>query len=121
MDELTRLLIAGTVLLIAAAAVRLSRRRRSLVRVLPSSLGPFPTVVVFGSETCVSCAPVIDALRSGGVPFVGYEWEIDRKLFERMNIDEVPRVFGADADGRVMVDVRGDLSGRDVVRLRQYS
>lgn len=121
MDEVTQLLIVATVLLLAAGAARLSRRRRSLVPVLPASLGPFPGVVVFGSETCVSCAPVIDALREGGVSFVGYEWETDRQLFDRLNIDEVPRVLAADSDGRVIVDVRGDLTARDLDRLRRLS
>lgn len=121
MDEVARFLIVGGVLLVVAAAVAVTRRRRSIVRMLPVSLGPFPVVVVFGSETCAACLPVIDALRSGGISYVSYRWETDRAVFDELHIDEVPRVIAADAEGRVRVDVRGDVTPRHVARLRPFA
>lgn len=88
------------VLFAAALAVGRSWGRRPAVRsVTMEGLGP--GVIVFTSEACSACGPVIAALddRLGDGGYRRTRWEDDPDVFERHRIERVPAVAVLDDAG----------------------
>lgn len=74
-------------------------------------------VVVFTSDTCSTCADVVSkaqVLASDRVAVEPVSFQIDRQLHERYDIDAVPMVLVADADGVVVYDHVGPVTATDL-------
>lgn len=125
-----RILLAVVLVVVAAAAaVLLSRRRPDAPTqpgwTVPAQLdrGDFiePTkpwlVVVFSSGTCQTCAGVVTEARTLEGPSVAVtEVEVgaDPTLHERYDIDAVPTLVVADADGVVRASYVGPVDPADL-------
>lgn len=81
----------------------------------------FPAVVLFGSDSCVSCVPVITALRTAGVAFTEVSWENNARQIEELQILQVPTTWMIDGLGRVELVVEGTLSRRHLRILKLQS
>lgn len=121
MDDLQRLLLVLGVLIAVTAAIALRRRVRSMVREIPSRYGPFPALLFFGSDSCAECRPVLAALNEAQLEFTQFTWEADQRVFQELPVDEVPRLFAVDANGRVQLDVRGAPSSLELRQLSRFS
>ena len=74
-------------------------------------------VAVFTSSTCDTCAGVwerADLLTSDEVATQRIDYQDDRKLHERYNIDGVPTLVVADADGTVKRAFLGPVTATDL-------
>ena len=120
-----RLLIALAIMVAAVAIAEVVRRRRrpdapTQPRYeVPSQLdrSDFPgdgwLVVVFTSETCSTCADVVqkaEVLRSDAVAVEVATFQHRRDLHERYSIEAVPAVLVADGDGVVHASFLGPVT-----------
>lgn len=121
MDEAARLLAVAAALAVTGGAVWLRRRVRTRLRRVPPALGPFPKILLFGSETCASCRPVVEALKEAAVTYDLYTWEEHPSLFASLPVDEVPRVLAVDPSGIVRHDFVGELGAWHLSVLRRFS
>lgn len=74
-------------------------------------------IVVFTSDTCLSCAEMKQkaaVLRSADVAYQEVSWQADRALHERYQIDAVPLLLLADTDGIVRASFVGAPSATDL-------
>jgi hypothetical protein len=74
-------------------------------------------IVIFTSDTCLSCAEVkqkASVLRSADVAYQEVSWQTHRALHERYGIDAVPLLLLADAGGVVRASFVGTPSATDL-------
>jgi hypothetical protein len=74
-------------------------------------------VVLFSSETCLSCEGAwekVELLESGAVAVERVSFQADRERHERYGVDAVPLVLVADADGVVQATFVGPPSAADL-------
>ena len=74
-------------------------------------------VAVFTSSTCDTCAGVwerAELLTSDQVATQRIDFQTDKALHERYNIDGVPTLVGADADGAVKRGFLGPVTATDL-------
>lgn len=74
-------------------------------------------VALFTSSTCDACAGVADKARVLEAPDVGYQeisYQADRRLHERYNVEAVPMVVVADAEGVVRKSFVGEVTAIDL-------
>lgn len=124
-----RLLLAVAVVGLVALAAEVVRRRRSAdpptqaQGEIPSQLdrGDFVgdgwLVAVFTSASCATCADVVrkaEVLRSSEVAVATATFQDDRALHERYDIDAVPCLVIADADGVVHAGFLGPVTATDL-------
>lgn len=127
---LTRLVVAG-VLVVVVLAVAFALRRRPAAAPPPTAYpvprqlhrSDFPRpdapwlVAYFWSRTCDSCvglAPKVAALESASVATCAVEATDDRGLHERYSIAAIPMILVADADGVVQRAFVGAVSATDL-------
>ncbi|MDH3306367.1 MAG: hypothetical protein OEO77_02420 [Acidimicrobiia bacterium] len=111
--------LAGLVALVAIVTWLLRRRAvRVGPVVIPPDLGPFPAVFYFGDEDCVSCKPTAAAIAEAGLRVRTISWGMDAVVFERLQVDEVPTLWGVDRRGRLVRVVTGVPGPRDLARLK---
>jgi hypothetical protein len=109
---LTDLLLAGLVavglLAVGAASWSRTRRRPETGTVVPSDLGPFPTVLFFSSGSCASCPPARQVVAAATADrFKEYSWDAHPGILRRLRIEQVPTTWVVDAEGRVVDRVEG--------------
>jgi hypothetical protein len=125
-----RLFIAAVVIVLAVVAARLVDRRRSDPPArdaypVPAQLDrrDFPRpdapwiVVLFSSRTCDSCEPMaakVAALESDTVVTCDIEAADERDLHRRYQIEGVPMVVVADAQGVVRAGFVGTVSASEL-------
>ncbi len=124
-----RLLLAVGLVAVVAVVAEIVRRRRAAdpptqVRgEIPSQLdradfdGGGWLVAVFTSATCSTCADVVrkaDVLRSDEVTVATVTFQEHRNLHERYDIDAVPCLLIADADGVVHAGFLGPVTATDL-------
>ena len=110
-------LLAGLI-----ARYRLPRERPPAVNTDPlSSFVEFPAVIVFGSQSCVSCAPVLAALHAEGIAFSQFSWEDHARQIEELQILQVPTTWAVDGDGNLRMAVEGPLSRQQLRLLKLQS
>lgn len=124
-----RLLLAVVLVALVAAVAEVVRRRRAVDPPtqprgeLPSQLdrddfdGDGWLVAVFTSTTCSTCADVVrkaEVLRSDDVTVVTASFQEHRGLHERYDIDAVPCLVIADADGVVRAGFLGPVTATDL-------
>jgi hypothetical protein len=124
-----RLLLAVVVVAVAAVVAEVVRRRRvpdppTQPRFeIPAQLdrsefdGDAWLVAVFTSATCSTCADVVrkaEVLRSREVSVVDVPYQDHRALHERYDIDAVPCLVIADADGVVHAGFLGPVTATDL-------
>jgi hypothetical protein len=127
----TQLVIAAVVVVVAVVAGLVLRSRRTAAAptqpslAVPSQLdrGDFPSatapwaVVVFSSATCDSCADVVrkaKVLQSKEVSVVEAEFTAARDLHRKYDIQAVPIVAIADAQGVVHRGFAGPVTATDL-------
>ena len=127
---MAQVIVALTVM-VAAVVVGLVLRRRRAVEVptqpryeVPAQLdrSDFPAeapwlVVVFSSGSCTTCADVVrkaKVLQTAHVAVVEVEYTADRALHQKYDIQAVPIVAVADADGVVRSGFMGPVSATDL-------
>ena len=74
-------------------------------------------VVLFSSETCLSCEGAwekVELLESGAVAVERVSFQADRERHERYGVDAVPLVLVADAEGVVRATFVGPPSAADL-------
>lgn len=74
-------------------------------------------VVVFTSETCLSCAEMrrkAEVLTSPDVAYQDVSWQADRRLHERYQVETVPMLVLADRHGVVRASFVGTPSATDL-------
>jgi hypothetical protein len=74
-------------------------------------------VVLFSSDTCLSCEGAwdkVELLESGAVAVERVSFQTDRERHERYGIDAVPLVLVADAEGVVRATFLGPPSAADL-------
>lgn len=91
---------------------------RSPGRMLPADLGPFPGALYFGDTTCASCIPAAAAISEGGLEVRTYEWASHGDVFDALEISEVPRLIVAGRGGRVLADIGGIPTARQIARAK---
>jgi hypothetical protein len=100
-DTMVRLLIvlAGTLVVVATAAVLKARGRRP-VRAVPGS-GLAPGIYLFSSGDCGECSAARTRLDRlvGSDGYRELVWETSPDQFERLRITEVPSTLVVAADG----------------------
>jgi hypothetical protein len=126
---MVRLLLAVALVGVVALAAEFVRRRRTAdpptqVRgEIPSQLdrsdfdGHGWLVAVFTSATCSTCADVVrkaEVLRSPEVSVVTVTFQADRALHQRYDIDAVPCLVIADAEGVVHAGFLGPVTATDL-------
>ena len=126
-----RVVVVLALVLVAVAVAELLRRRTSQpspVRtgtIAPGQLdrGDFVRpdadwlVVLFSSETCLSCEGAwekVELLESGAVAVERVSFQADRERHERYGVDAVPLVLVADAEGAVQATFVGPPSAADL-------
>ena len=124
-----RLLLALAVVVVAAIVGEVVRRRRAVDPPTqprfeaPAQLdradfdGEGWLVAVFTSDTCSTCADVVDkaeVLRSDSVAVQPVSFQSRRDLHERYSIDAVPCVVIADAGGVVHRAFLGPVTATDL-------
>ena len=125
-----RLLLAAVVIVVTVLVARRLERRRSDppardLYPIPAQLdrGDFPRpdapwiVVLFSSRACESCAPMAEkvaALESDTVATCEIEAAEARQLHRRYQIEGVPMVVVADAEGVVRAGFVGTVSASDL-------
>jgi hypothetical protein len=100
-DEIAvRVAVVVGLFAVALAAGRWWRPAPAVGRVKMEKLGP--GVIVFTSEACSACGPVIAVLdrRLGEGEYRRIRWEDDPEVFARHRIERVPAVAVLDAAGR---------------------
>ena len=126
-----RLLIAVAIVAVAVAVGELARRRRQVDpptqprRELPAQLdrrdfgrpeAPW-LVAVFSSDTCSTCADVVDkakVLSSDDVAVEIVPYQARRDTHQRYAIDAVPCLVVADAEGTVRTGFLGPVTATDL-------
>jgi len=124
-----RILLAVAIMVIVAVAAEVVRRRRRTDpptqprRQVPSQLdrtdfeGESWLVAVFTSETCSTCADVVSkamVAASDEVSVAVVSFQQRRDLHERYDIDAVPCLVIADADGVVHDGFLGPVTATDL-------
>jgi hypothetical protein len=126
-----RVVVVLVLVLVAVAVAELIRRRTAQpapVRtgaIAPGQLdrGDFARpdadwlVVLFSSDTCLSCGGAwekVELLESGAVAVERVSFQADRERHERYGVDAVPLVLVADADGVVRATFVGPPSAADL-------
>jgi hypothetical protein len=124
-----RLLLALAVMAVAVIVAEVVRRRRRVDpptqprRQLPSQLdrsdfdGDGWLVAVFTSDTCSTCADVVhkaEVVRCDDVTVSVVSYQARRDLHERYDIDAVPCLVVADADGVVHDGFLGPVTATDL-------
>jgi hypothetical protein len=124
-----RLLLAVAVVAATAIVAEIVRRRRkpdppTQPRFeIPAQLdrsefaGDQWLVAVFTSATCSTCADVVrkaEVLRSSGVSVVDVPYQDHRAVHERYDVDAVPCLVIADADGVVHAGFLGPVTATDL-------
>jgi len=124
-----RLLLAVVVVVIVALIAEVVRRRRAVDpptqprHEIPSQLdrsdfdGDGWMVAVFTSTSCSTCADVVgkaEVLRSDEVAVSTVTFQDRRDLHERYDIDAVPCLVIADADGVVHAGFLGPVTATDL-------
>ena len=126
-----RVVVVLALVLVAVAVAELLRRRTSQpspVRtgtIAPGQLdrGDFVRpdadwlVVLFSSETCLSCEGAwekVELLESGAVAVERVSFQADRERHERYGVDAVPLVLVADVEGVVQATFVGPPSAADL-------
>lgn len=119
-DPLTRFwLVAGGAALVAVIVWVLRwRADRSPLRRLPADLGPFPAALYFGDTTCASCIPAAKAIEQGALEVRSYEWATQGDVFDLLEIAEVPRLIVAGRQGKILADISGVPSSRQIARAK---
>jgi alkyl hydroperoxide reductase subunit AhpF len=126
----TQFVVAGAIAAVAVVvAALLNRRRRADAPTQPRyehprqlDRGDFGSdrpwlLAVFSSATCHTCADVVrkaEVLASSEVGVVQVEYGAQRELHERYDIQAVPMVVLADAEGVVHVGIVGPISATDL-------
>jgi hypothetical protein len=128
---MARLVLAAALAVIAVLVAAVLRRRAPVDAptqprgVLPSQLdrADFPShtepwlVAVFTSATCQSCANVLEKAKvvaCDDVGVVDVEYTAERALHTRYNIDSVPALVLADAQGIVRASFLGPVTATDL-------
>jgi hypothetical protein len=128
---MVRLLVAVAIVALAAVVASVvSRRRRSDPPTQPRHAMPVQLdradfadpgapwlVAVFSSETCNTCADVIDkasVLRSAEVAVDVVPFQTRRDIHSRYAIDAVPCLVIADSDGAVRAGFLGPVTATDL-------
>ena len=126
-----RVVVVLVLVLVAVAVAEVIRRRTARpapVRtgtIAPGQLdrGDFARpdadwlVVLFSSETCLSCEGAwekVELLESGAVAVERVSFQADRERHERYGVDAVPLVLVADAEGVVRATFVGPPSAADL-------
>lgn len=124
-----QLLVAVAIMAVAAVVAEIVRRRRRADpptqprRELPSQLdrSDFPgrgwLVAVFTSDTCSTCEDVVrkaEVVRCADVEVSVASFQARRDLHERYDIDAVPCLVIADADGVVRGGFLGPVTATDL-------
>ncbi len=111
------MLVAVAVVAVLVWLVRWRDSRASL-RHLPNDLGPFPAALYFGDATCTSCIPAAAAIEAGELPVRIFEWASAGDVFDLLEIAEVPRLIVAGRGGKIMADITGVPSSRQIARAK---
>ena len=127
---MTNLIIAIAVVVCAAGAAIIGRRRRPQAPTQPRMQVPTQVdrndfagpdvewlVAVFSSATCHTCADVVrkaQALGSRDVVVHDVEYSAARDLHTRYDIDAVPVVLVVDRDGVVRTNFMGPVTATDL-------
>lgn len=126
---MARLLLAVAIMAVAALVAEIVRRRRvadpptQARHQMPSQLdrtdfaGDGWLVAVFTSATCSTCADVVrkaEVVRSADVDVEIIPWQERRDLHDRYDIDSVPCLLIAGADGVVRAGYLGPVTATDL-------
>lgn len=127
---MSNVLIAAAVVVSAALAAFVGRRRRPQAPTQPRMQLPAQIdradfdepdkpwlVAVFSSATCHTCADVVGkarALSSRDVVVHDVEYSVARDLHKRYDVDAVPAVLIADRDGVVRATFMGPVTATDL-------
>lgn len=127
---MTNVLIAVAVVVCAAGAAVVGRRRRPAAPTQPRMQVPVQVdradfngaekawlVAVFSSASCHTCADVVAkarALASRDVEVHDVEYSASREIHKRYDIDAVPTVVIADASGVVRASFMGPVTATDL-------
>ena len=123
--------VVALVIVVVAVAIGLVLRRRQLVEAPTQPRHDVPTqldradfaatapwlVAVFSSGTCTTCADVVrkaEVLASAQVAVVDVEFTANRALHAKYDIQAVPIVVVAGADGVVRASFTGPVSATDL-------
>ena len=119
-DPLTRLWLLGAGAVLVGILVWLLRWQadRSPSRWLPADVGPFPAALYFGDATCASCIPARNAFDEGALEVRSYEWASQGDVFDLLEIAEVPRLIVAGHRGKILADISGVPSARQIARAK---
>ena len=124
-----RLLLAVAVVAVVAIVAEVVRRRREADPPtqargdIPAQLdrGDFDgeswVVAVFTSDSCTTCADVVrkaEVLRSNEVAVAAVSYQARKDLHERYDVDAVPCLVIADADGVVHAGFLGPVTATDL-------
>ena len=127
---MSNVLIAAAVVVSAALAAFVGRRRRPQAPTQPRMQLPTQIdradfdepdkpwlVAVFSSATCHTCADVVGkarALSSRDVVVHDVEYSVARDIHKRYDVDAVPAVLIADRDGVVRATFMGPVTATDL-------
>ncbi|MEQ1701082.1 MAG: hypothetical protein ABMA25_13290 [Ilumatobacteraceae bacterium] len=127
---MVQLIVAGVVVVVAVAAgLVLRSRQRVQVPTQPSHAVPAQLdradfeadspwlVAVFSSASCTTCADVVrkaEVLRSAEVAVVDVEFTANKALHRKYDIQAVPMVAIADAQGVVVAGFAGPVTATDL-------
>jgi hypothetical protein len=128
---MTRLLLAAALAVVAVGVAAVLRRRAPVDAptqprgAIPSQLdrSDFPgqtqpwLVAVFTSATCQTCALMVEkanVVACDDVGVVDVEYNANRALHSRYNIDSVPVLVLADAEGVVRASFLGPVTATDL-------
>ena len=129
---MSRLILMLAVLALAAGVAYVLRRRQRPEAPTQPRAWPVPVqldradfvrpeapflVVVFTSETCGNCERVVHKARVVEARDVAYEevsYQADKARHERYNVEAVPMVLVADAQGVVQQSFVGDVTAIDL-------
>jgi len=119
-DVAMRLIVVGTVVVVALALSRLSRPWQDSahpdLRIPP---GELPAgVVLFTSTDCDQCANARTALQRAGISYREVTWEIESDRFQRYGVQGVPLLAQLDASGRQLYLAAGVPTGRTLRAVR---
>jgi len=119
-DPLARLVVMLVGAAVVGLLVRVIRWRagRAPVRHLPHDVGPFPAALYFGDAICASCIPAAAAIEAGDLSVRVFEWASAGDVFDLLEIAEVPRLIVAGKGGRIMADITGVPSSRQIARAK---
>jgi hypothetical protein len=108
-DTVVRLLIVGTVVVLAASIAWVVRRLRMPPHptVTVGDVGDRPGVVLFTSTTCSTCKEVIARFEVLGIGFREVTSELEPQRFEAWGVTAVPVTVVVDAHDGVVATFSG--------------